>query len=126
MAIIFPDIEKTLVSYFSAHLSGVRVATKHSQPDEEQPAKELVITVTYGAQTTSKVTKDATLILEAFADTYADANDLGLLVESLVMDCVGDEIKMAEVRLGPSRTNEEGQQECRSLDVALIVKATDL
>jgi len=124
--IIFPDIEKTLVSYFKTALTGVRVATKHSQPDETQPAKELVITVFYGSETDNKVTKNASLLLEAFADTYANANTLGLQVESLIRGVVGTEIKLAEVLRGPSRTNEEGQQECRSLDVALIVKATDL
>lgn len=125
MAIIFPDIEKTLVAYFTAALTGVRVGTKHSQPDETKPAKELVITVFYGSETPNKVTKNASVLLEAFADTYANANALGLQVESLARGVVGTQIKMAEVLRGPSRTNEEGQQECRSLDVALIVKATD-
>lgn len=126
MPIIFPDIEKTLVSYFTTNLTGVRVGTKHSQPDEEQPDKELVITVFYGSETDNKVTKNASVLLEAFADTYGNANTLGLQVESLVRGVVGAEIKLAEVLRGPVRTNEEGRQECRSLDVALIVKATDL
>lgn len=127
MAVIFPDIEKVLVAYFMTELgSSVRVGTIHTQPDEQTPAKQLVITASYGAETGSKVTKEATVTLEAYADTYADASELGLLVEALVRGCVGNEIKYAEVRLGPVRTTEETQQERRSLDVQLIVKGTDL
>jgi hypothetical protein len=128
MAVLFPDIEKTLVAYFLScpELDGVRVATIHSQPDETTPDKQLVITASYGAETTSKVTKDATVTLEAYADSYEDASTLGLTVEALVRGCVGEEIKYAEVRLGPVRTTEETQQERRSLDVAMIVKGTDL
>lgn len=127
MAVIFPDIEKTLVTYFAAALGGgVRVGTKHSQPDEALPDKQLVITAAYGAETDSKVTKEASVTLDAYAGTYADASALGLLVEALVRDCVGTEIKRAEVRLGPVRTNEDSEQERRSIDVGLIVKGTDL
>lgn len=127
MAVIFPDIEKTLVTYFASALgSGVRVATKHSQPDENMPDSQLVITAAYGAETGDRVTKEVTVTLDAFADSYADASELGLLVEALVRDCVGTEIKRAEVRLGPVRTNEDSEQECRSLDVSLIVKGINL
>ncbi len=127
MAVIFPDIEKTLVAYFATALgSGVRVGTKHSQPDETLPDKQLVITAAYGTETGDRVTKEANVTLEAYADTYADASDLGLLVEALVRGCVGIEIKRAEVRLGPVRTNEDSEQERRSIDVGLIVKGTDL
>jgi hypothetical protein len=127
MAIIFPDIEKTLVTYFATALgSGVHVGTKHSQPDETLPDKQLVITAAYGGVTTDRVTKEANVTLDAFADSYADASTLGLLVEALVRDCVGTEIKRAEVRLGPVRTNEDSEQERRSIDVGLIVKGTDL
>ncbi len=127
MAIIFPDIEKTLVSYFATALGNtVRVGTKHSQPDETLPSKQLVITVAYGVETTDRVTKEANVTLEAYADTYVDASALGLLVEALARDCVGTEIKRAEVRLGPVRTNEDSEQERRSIDVGLIVKVIDL
>lgn len=128
MPILYPDIEQTLVSYFNGALDGenVRVATKHSPPGQSTPAKQLVITVSYGSETGQRVTKDATATLEVYADTYAGASSLGLLVEALVRDCVGEEIKRAEVRLGPVRTTEVSGQEKRSLDVALVVKGATI
>jgi hypothetical protein len=128
MPILYPDIEQTLVSYFNTALDGenVRVATKHSPPGQTTPAKQLVITVSYGSETGQRVTKDATATLEVYADTYAGASSLGLLVEALVRDCVGDQIKRAEVRLGPVRTTEVSGQEKRSLDVALVVKGATI
>lgn len=130
MAVIFPDIEKTLVSYFNTALpangaTGVRVGTVKAQPDETQPTKELVITVAYNAEL-DYVRKAASATIEVYADTYANANTLALLVESLVRGCVGEEIKMAEVRIGPVRLPEDSTQEKRSLDVGLIVKGTNL
>lgn len=128
VAVIYPDIEQTLVSYFNTALDGenVRVATKHSPPSQSTPSKQLVITVAYGQETGQRVTKDASLTLEVYADSYADASQLGLVVESLVRDCVGEEIKLAEVRLGPIRTTEDSGQEKRSLDVALVVKGATI
>jgi len=130
MAVIFPDIETTLVSYFNTALplngaTNVRVGTKKAQPDETQPTKEIVLTVAYNAEQ-DYVRKTATLTIEVFASDYATANTLSLLVESLVRDCVGEEIKFAEVRIGPVRISEEGPYEKRYLDVALVVKGTNL
>ena len=103
----------------------MRVGTKKAQPDETQPTKEVVITVAYNAEQ-DYVRKLASATIEIYADTYANANSLALLVESLVRGCVGEEIKMAEVRIGPVRLAEEGTQEKRYLDVGLIVKGSDL
>lgn len=132
--LIFPDIEKELVAYFNQALENigtdlatdVRVGTIHSQPDQETPNKQIVIIGSYNSETLDRVTKFATVTLEVYADDYATASSLGLLAEALVRECTGASIKKAEVRLGPVRTNEEGQQERRSLDVELIVKGTDL
>lgn len=128
MTVIFPDIEKVLVAYFNSALAGqdVRVGTIHSEPDEDTPSKQLVINVSYGFETEQKVTKEATVTLDIYADTYGEANELGLLVEALVRGSVGEEIKHVEVRLGPTRTTEETQQERRSIDVLLIIKGTNL
>lgn len=131
--LIFPDIEKTLVAYFKQALEAqetelaadVRVATKHSQPDETTPSKQLVIVASYDQETTDKVTRLASVTLDVYADDYATASSLALLVEALARECTGAEIKRAELRLGPVRTSEEGQQERRSLDVELTVKGTD-
>lgn len=127
MAVIFPDIEKTLVSYFATALAaeGVRVGTKKAQPDETQPTKEIVLTVAYNAEQ-NYVTKMASAVIEVYASDYATANSLALLVEALVRDCTGAEIKKAEVRLGPVRIADESTLEKRYLDVNLVVKGTDL
>jgi hypothetical protein len=130
MAVIFPDIEKTLVSYLSTQLplhgaTGVRVGTKKAQPDEATPAKELVVTAAYNAEQ-DYVRKTASVTIEIYADTYANANALSLLVAALMPGCVGEEIKLAEVRLGPVRIGEDSTQEKRYLDVGLVVKGTDL
>lgn len=130
MAVIFPDIEKTLVGYLTTVLpehgaNDVRVATKKAQPDEAQPTKEVVITAAYNAEQ-NYVLKSASVTIEVYADTYANANALSLLVEALIRGCVGNQIKMAEVRVGPVRIGEEGTQEKRYLDVGLMVKGTEL
>ena len=128
MTVIYPDIEQSLVAYFNDALAGqnVRVGTIHSLPGETTPAKQLVLTVAYGRETEQRVTKDASLTLEVYANTYQDASTLGLLVEALVRDCVGEHIKRAEVVLGPVRTTEDSTQEKRSLDVALVVKGSSI
>jgi len=134
MALIFPDIEKVLVAYFDDALaavgtelaSDVRVATKHSQPDEELPEKQIVIIVAYNSESDARVTRLATATIEVYAEDYATANALGLLVDSLIRQATGPEIKRAEVRLGPVRTTEEGKQERRSLDVQLVVKGFEI
>ena len=127
MAVIFPDIELTLVSYFNTALAGqgVRVGTIHSQPDETTPLKELVITAAYNEEV-NYVTKRATVTLEVYASDYQTASSLGLLVESLVRGAVGEEIKRVSVRLGPVRNIEETEYEKRSLDVELVVKGSDV
>jgi hypothetical protein len=105
--------------------TGVRVGTKKAQPDEAQPTKEIVLTGAYNTEQ-NYVTKTASVTLEVYANDYATANELSLLVEALVRGCVGEEIKLAEVRLGPVRISEDSTQEKRYLDVGLVVKGTDL
>lgn len=131
--VIFPDIEKTLVAYFNSALAavgseiatGVRVATKKAQPDDEQPSKEIVITAGWDSED-NYVLKSAIVTIQVFASDYSDANELGLLVESLSRGCVGDAIKRAEVRLGPVRIADEGAQEKRFIELAVMVKGTTL
>lgn len=128
--IIFPDIEVTLVSYLKAALvsrgeTTVRVATKKKPPSETQIAEQIVIIAAYNYEV-EYVTKIATATIEIFAETYARANYLGLLVESLLRGVVGNEIKKVTVRLGPIRTLTDSAEEQRNIDVELVVKATDL
>lgn len=127
--VIFPDIETTIVAYLknaltSAGESSVRVATKKSQPDQNLPPEQVVVIGSYELEV-EYVTKSATLTIEVYANDYARANHLGLLVESLIRGVVGNEIRRVRVRLGPVRTTDEGDQERRSIDVELIVKGSD-
>lgn len=126
--ISFPDVEIDLVSYFSSAFAAegetVKVGTVKTPPDQTQPNKELVINVAYNGEI-DFVTRDATATLEVYASSYAAANALGLLVDKLVRGATGSVIKKAEVLSGPLRLPEEGPQERRALDVALIIKGTD-
>jgi hypothetical protein len=127
--VIFPDVEIVLVSYLKSALassgeSSVRVGTKKSQPDQTRPAEQVVVIASYDFEV-EYVTKLATATIEVYANTYARANRLGLLVESLIRGSVGEDIKRVRVRLGPVRTTEESDQERRSLDVELVIKGKD-
>ena len=133
MAVIFPDVELTLVSYLNGALTslgnalatGVRVATKKAQPDEAQPAKQVVVNAAYNGEI-NYVTKLASVTLEVYATDYGTANSLGLLIESLIRGSIGEEIKRVTVRLGPVRTVEDSDYEKRSIDVEIVVKGSDL
>lgn len=121
MAVIFPDIELTIVNYLQTAIPEVRVATKRAQPDEEQPAYQVIVNASYNSEQ-NFVLKEASLTLEILANNYADANDLALYIEALIRGVVGDQIKSAEVRMGPSRVEDDSTYERRMIDVALMVK----
>jgi hypothetical protein len=129
--LIFPDVEVVLVSYFKTALAalatplstGVRVATVKAQQDQSQPAKEIIINVSYNEEV-EYVTRVASVTLEVYANSYGIASQLGLLTEALARECVGGVIKKAEVRLGPVRTSESSEQERRSLDIELVIKGS--
>jgi hypothetical protein len=128
MAVLFPDIEKTVVSFINAQLVGTdysaaRVATKKALPDETQPAAQIVVTAAYGSED-NFVLKSASLTLDVWADDYATASGLALWLESKIRDIAGDPIKQVTVRLGPIRGADETRQEHRMLDVELIVRGT--
>lgn len=133
MPVIFPDAELVLVQHLNTALlaqgtplaSNVRVATKVAPPDVTRPAKQVVINVGYSEET-NYVLKRATATVDVYATTYQTASDLARLVDALIRDATGEEIKQVTVRLGPVRTTEETDYERRSLDVELVVKATDL
>lgn len=133
MAVIFPDVEVTLITYLNSALAGigselasnVRVASKKAQPDEAQPAKQIVVIAAYNGEV-NYVTKIASVTLEVYATDYGTASNLGLLVESLIRGSTGAQIKRVTVRLGPVRQVGEADYEKRSIDVEIIVKGTDL
>lgn len=129
MAVIFPDVESVVVSYFNAQLvgsayAGTRVATKKNLPDEVAPASQIVVTVNYSAEQ-NFVLKEASLMLEIYADDYGTATNLALWVESKIRDIVGTKIKQATVLLGPVRGSDDTRQEKRMLDVLLLVKGSN-
>lgn len=122
MAVLFPDVEKTVVAYLKANLpNGTFVATKKPAPDAQQPEKQVIVSVAYNGEN-QQVLKYASLTLEVFADTYSDASALGLLVESKIRGIADDPIKKATVMLGPVRVAEDSEKERRMIDVELIVK----
>jgi hypothetical protein len=130
MAVQFPDIEKTVVSYLNTALSGstyagTRVATKKALPDEVQPAQQIVVTVAYNGEE-NFVLKRASLTLDVWADDYATASGLALWVEAKIRDLAGNPVKQVIVRLGPVRGSDESRQEHRMLDVELLVKGTTI
>lgn len=126
MAVLFPDVEKTVVSFISAQLvgsayAGTRVATKKNLPDETAPSKQIVVTVAYNEELTY-VLKRASLTLEVFADDYSTASGLALWLESKIRLLAGDPVKQVTVRLGPVRGADDTRQEVRMIDVELLVK----
>ena len=122
MAVLFPDVEVALVAYLKSALpNDVFVATKKPAADVSNPAQQVIINAAYNTER-EFVTKVVSLTVDVYADTYANANQLGLLVESKIRGCVGDTIKRARVLLGPVRTAEPSDMEKRSLDIELIVK----
>lgn len=131
MAVIFPDVEPIIVAYLQDSLDAaysdhvVHVATKKAQPDDDQPDVDVVINVAYN-DVMNYVTRNASAVIEVFADDYALASNVARYVASVIPNCVGDEIKKAEVRLGPIRDLDETTQEKRNLDIALIIKGSDV
>lgn len=128
MAVQFPDIEKTVVSFLNSALTssayaGTRVATKKALPDETQPAKQIVVTAAYNGEL-SYVLKTVSLTLDVWADNYSTASGLALWLEAKIRDLAGDPVKQVIVRLGPVRGSDETRQEHRMLDIELLVKGT--
>lgn len=125
MAVVFPDIEPILVSYLSGILSGdVYVATKKAQPDDPQ-SYQVIITGSYG-QTLDHVRREASAVIDIYADSYSEASDLAVFVSAVIPQVVGDVIKKSEVILGPVRQTDEAPQEKRSISVDFIVKGSTL
>lgn len=131
--VIFPDIEKVLVSYLDERLSSlelpeasnVRVATKKAPADAPQPEKEVVVTGNYSGNLDA-VRANATITIDVYASDYETASTLGLLVSALVVNIPSDPVKRAVVTLGPVRLADEAPYEKRSISVELVVKGSPL
>lgn len=126
MAVIYEDIETTLVSYLATALdSSVRVATKKAAPDAVQPAKQVIITVTWGNDK-ERVMKYAGVQLEIYASGDIEASNLALLAEAYLRQATVGPIKKVDIIAGPVRLGDETDQEKRSISAEVTVQATDL
>lgn len=129
MAVTFPDLELLAVAYLQTALvgtayAGTYVSVKHTGPEYGRPSAQVVVNASYGTEH-EYVLKDATLVIDVYADEYQTANELALLVESLIRGFASGPVKRAEVVLGPVRRTDDSKQELRSLDVRLVVKGSN-
>ena len=129
MAVIYPDIETTLVTHFKSVLSSdVYVATKKHPPTRTlalMPTKQLVINVSW-ANDRDVVTKFAGVVLEVYAPDDITASNLALEVEAKLRNSIGAVIKKVDIIAGPVRLGDETEQEKRSISAEVVVKATNL
>jgi hypothetical protein len=132
VAVIFPDVEKLLVAHLSDALDdhysagAVRVATKKAAADfTPYPSAEVIVSAQYQG-VRENVIQEASAVLDVYADNYADASELGLVVAALVVTVPRDQIKRAVVSVGPLRLAEDSAQEKRTLSVDFTVKGSTL
>lgn len=126
MAVIYEDIETTLVSHLQNALgSEVRVGTKKLGPDQIQPAKQVVVTANWAGDKEDML-KYAGVILDIFADGDIEASNLALLVEAKLRTATVGPIKKVGIIAGPIRQADETTQEKRSISAEVTVQATDL
>lgn len=129
MSVIFPDIEPVLVAHLKDVLPAygfgdTYVATKKAQPDNPQPS-QVVVTASYGA-TLDYVRREASAVLDVYANDYATASELGMLVGTLILEVPTESVKRIVVTLGPVRQSDEAPQEKRSMSVDMVVKGSTL
>ena len=126
MAVIYPDIEATLVAHLKTALgSGVNVATKKVAPGLTQPAQQVVITANYVGDK-EQMLKYAGLVVDIYADGDIAATNLALLTEAHLRTAVVGAIKKVEILSGPTRQGDDADQEKRSISAEVVVKATSL
>ena len=126
--VIYPDIEKILVSYIKSTLNimtgyeTVKVSTIKSKNDL---ISEVVITGSYNTDI-NQLTRSASAVIDVYADSYDKANTLALLVDAIIRTATVEGVKKVDVVVGPTRTAEASQSEKRSLSIDLTVKGNDL
>jgi hypothetical protein len=133
-AVIFPDVEAVLVRDLTAALAGnpsqlaagVRVATIKPAADESPYPSKIVVIRNDGGPQLDDVRKLERIGVTIWCNTYQDASRLARLVEALVKQMTGTEIKLVEVILSPVRVDEAGPQECRYMTLEVITKGTPL
>ena len=126
--VIYPDIEKILISYIKSTLNiiagyeTVYVSTVKSGKDN---LNEVIITGSYNTDIT-KVTRNASAVIDVYGQSYNEANTLSLLVDAIIREATVEGIKRVDVVVGPTRTAEASQSEKRSISIDLTVKGNDL
>jgi hypothetical protein len=125
--VIYPDIEKIIVSYLSNALTNigetdVKVRINKSKDND---IKEVIITGSYTSEI-SPVHKTASIVVDIYCPTHEEANTLSLIVDSLIRGATVEGIKKVDVVLGPVRTAEASQSQKRSMSVDLVVQASNL
>lgn len=129
MAVIYADIEKTLVAHLQTALgSTVYVATKKHAPgttESPEPSKQVVVMVNWAGDKEQMI-KYAGIVIEVFADTYADASTLALQVEAHLREATVGAIKKVSIIAGPIRIGDNTAQEKRSISAEAVVQAADL
>lgn len=125
MAVIYADIEATLVAYLKTALPDVHIATKKVGPDKEQPEKQIVITVAWAGDK-EQVLKYAGVVLDVYADNDIACTNLALLAEAHLREATVDAIKKVVIIAGPIRQTEDSNQEKRSISAEVTVQATSL
>ena len=128
MSILFPDVEPMIVAHLKSRLGLVGfpnayVATYKAEPNNPQTV-EVVVNVSYGREI-EPMLREASLLVNVFADSYKDANEVALFVAAALDSVKGDPIKLVELALGPTRIANEGLQEQRSISLDLVIKGTN-
>ncbi len=135
MSTIFPDVEKLIVARLSSALSamsgalttGVVVATvKPAAGVKPYPAKIVTVRADGGTQLVRGLTKSERVGVNVYANTYANASGLALIVESLMRSGVWGDIKFVQTTMSPVRVDNDGPQEQRYITFEVVVKASSL
>lgn len=125
MAVIYSDIEATLVAYLKTAMPDVYIATKKAAPDHAQPEKQIVITVAWAGDK-EQVLKYAGVVLDVYADNDIACTNLALLAEAHLRSATVGAIKKVEILAGPIRQAEDSAQEKRSISAEVTVQATSI
>lgn len=126
--VIYPDIDELLITYLKDTLlvitgyENVNIAPIKSMNDN---ASEVIVTASYNRDI-SQVHRNASAVIEVYADTFEKANTLSLIVDALIREATVNGIKKVDVVVGPVRLAEASTSEKRSLSIDLVVKATQM
>jgi hypothetical protein len=135
MATIFPDVEKLVVARLTSSLSamsgamtsGVVVATvKPAAGVKPYPTKIVTVRSDGGSMMVRGLTKAERLGVNVWANTYANASGLALVVEALMRAMPWGDIKLVETITSPIRVDNEGPQEQRYMIFEVFVKASSM